>query len=98
VLRTFFVRSPDWTLLICRERPKPEVLKRCVFKHRKADIYMVADAYRGDEICQAILDFFDAASGGSFEPITVSVACKIRILYHPVANSLRAPRSPHFWY
>jgi hypothetical protein len=23
---------------------------------------------------------------------------KIRILYHPVANSLRAPLSPHFWY
>ena len=23
---------------------------------------------------------------------------RIRILYHPVANSLRAPLSPHFWY
>ena len=73
-VKTFFARSPDWTLLMCRERPKAEVLERCVFKHRKADVYMVADAYRGDEIRQAILDFFDAASGGSPEPITVSVA------------------------
>jgi hypothetical protein len=45
-----------------------------VLKRRNADVYIVADAYRGDEICQAILDFFDAASGGSFEPIRVSVA------------------------
>jgi hypothetical protein len=43
-------------------------------RHREADVYLVADAYRGDEIRQAILDFFDAASGGSPEAITVSVA------------------------
>jgi len=73
-VKTFFARSPDWTLLICGEKPKAEVLERCVFKHRNANVYMVADAYRGDEIRQAILDFFEAASGGSPEPITVSVA------------------------
>src|SRR5215471_4997225 len=73
-VKTFFARSPDWTLLMCRERPKAEVLERCVFKHRRADVYLVADAYRGDEIRQTILDFLDAASGGSPEPITVPVA------------------------
>lgn len=72
-VKTFFARSPDWSLLICQEKPRAEVLERCVFKHRKADVYLVADAYRGDEIRQAILDFFDAASGGSPEPITLSV-------------------------
>lgn len=73
-VKTFFARSPGWTLLNCREKPKVEVLERCVFKYRKADVYLVADAYRGDEIRQAILDFFDAAAGGIPEPITVSVA------------------------
>ena len=73
-VKTFFARSPDWALLICREKPKTEVLERCVFKHRATDVYMVADAYRGDEIRQAILDFFDAASGASPESVTVSVA------------------------
>lgn len=72
-VKTFFARSPNWTSLICREKPKAQVLERCVFKHRNADVYVIADAYRGDEIRQAILDFFDAASGGSPEPITVSV-------------------------
>src|SRR5262249_45754389 len=56
-VKTFFARSPEWALLICRGKPKAEILERCVFKHRSADVYMVADAYRGDQIRQAILDF-----------------------------------------
>jgi len=68
-VRTFFARSSDWALLSCRQKPKPEVLERCIFKHRRAEVYLVADAYRGDEIRQAILDFFDAAAGASPEQI-----------------------------
>src|SRR5215470_8532912 len=41
-VKTFFARSPDWALLVCREKPKAEILERCVFKHRNADVYMVA--------------------------------------------------------
>jgi hypothetical protein len=53
------------------QKPKPEILERCVFKHRKAEVYLVADAYRGDEIRQAIFDFFDAAAGASPERIAL---------------------------
>jgi hypothetical protein len=70
-VKTFFRRSSDWTLLSCGPRPKPEVLERCLFKHRKTEVYLVADAYRGDEIRQAILDFLDAAAGASPEKITL---------------------------
>jgi len=73
-VKTFFARSPDWTLLHCREKPRIEILERCVFKYHTAEVYFVADAYRGDEIRRAILDFFDAAAGNNPEPITVSVA------------------------
>jgi hypothetical protein len=50
------------------------VLERCVFKHRRADVYLVADAYRGDEIRNAIIDFFDAAAGASPESITLPLS------------------------
>lgn len=70
-VKTFFARSSDWALLSCGQKPKPEVLERCLFKHRRAEVYLVADAYRGDEIRQAILDFFDAAAGASAEKITL---------------------------
>jgi hypothetical protein len=81
-VKTFFARSPEWSLLNCRgggregekDRPKPEILERCLFKHRQAEVYLVADAYRGDAIRQAILDFFDAAAGSSPETITLSAA------------------------
>jgi hypothetical protein len=70
-VKTFFARSSDWALLSCGQKPKPEVLERCIFKHRSAEVYLVADAYRGDEIRQAILGFFDAAAGASPEKITL---------------------------
>ena len=68
-VKTFFARSADWAPFRCTQKLKPEVLERCVFKHRKAEVYLVADAYRGDKIRQAILDFFDAAAGASPETI-----------------------------
>lgn len=68
-VKTFFARSADWSLMSCSAKPKPEVLERCIFKHRKTNVYMVADAYRGSEIREAILDFFDAAAGGGPETI-----------------------------
>ena len=40
-----------------------------MFKHRTSEVYLVADAYRGNEIKQAILDFFDAAAGGTPEVV-----------------------------
>src|SRR6266478_1710890 len=70
-VKTFFSRSSDWKLIVCGEKPKYEVLERCVFKHRTANVYLVADAYRGREIQTALLNFFDATAGISWEQITV---------------------------
>ena len=70
-VRTYFARSADWQRISGGDKPKAEVLERCVFKSRAANVYLVADAYRGIEIRQAILDFLDAAAGGSSQTIAV---------------------------
>jgi len=70
-VKTFFTRSAEWTVIHCGPGPKSEVLERCIFRHRSADVFMVADAYRGQEIRQTILDFFDAASGNRPETISL---------------------------
>jgi hypothetical protein len=70
-VKTFFSRSPDWQLLSSGEKPKNEILERCLFKHRTANVYLIADAYRGREIQTAIQNFFDAAAGVSTGQITV---------------------------
>src|SRR5579864_6566302 len=71
-IKTFFSRSSDWKLLSSGQKPKDEVLERCVFKHRVADVYLIADAYRGREIQTSILNFLDAAAGLSRETVQVS--------------------------
>ena len=59
---TFFNRSSDWKLVSRQSNISSSILERCVFRYRSHDVYLVADAYRGRQIEQAILDFFDAAA------------------------------------
>jgi hypothetical protein len=54
-------------------------LERCIFKHRKKEVYLVADAYRGRRIKQAVIDFLNAASGKSKDKDTVSLETNTRI-------------------
>jgi len=71
-VKTFFGRSADWERIACGDKPKAEILERCTFKYRAANVYLVADAYRGREIRQAILDFLDAAAGDGLEMASVA--------------------------
>jgi hypothetical protein len=73
-VKSFFARSTDWKLLPAATKPRPEVLERCIFKHRSEDVYLIADAYRGDAIRQAVIDFLDAAAGGNAEKVSVKGA------------------------
>ena len=64
-VRTHFKASREWRLVTSERDPSPKVIERLVFKHKGADAYLVADAYRGAEIRQATADFLDAASGNT---------------------------------
>lgn len=70
-VKTFFSRSSDWTLLSCAPNVKPAVLERCVYKHRNDGVYLIADAYQGSQIQQAVVDFLGAAAGAPPEKIAV---------------------------
>ncbi|HTD25247.1 MAG TPA: hypothetical protein VK738_21545 [Terriglobales bacterium] len=73
-VKTFFTRSSDWQLLATRQGPKAEVLERCIFKYRSKNVYLVADAYHGNQIKQAVIDFLQAASGANPETITLKTS------------------------
>jgi hypothetical protein len=62
-VKTFFVHSSDWHLMVSQVHPKPAVLERCIFHHRTDNVLLIADAYRGSEIRQTIVDFLKAAAG-----------------------------------
>ena len=72
-VKTFFSRSSEWMLVAKGLRPKGEVLERCIFKNRAQNVYLVADAYRGDQIRQTVTDFFNSAAGGNAETVLVKV-------------------------
>ncbi len=71
-VKTFFSRAAEWERLGCSQKPKTEVLERCIFKYRSANVYLIADAYRGIEIKRAILEFLDSAAGDGAQTVAVS--------------------------
>jgi hypothetical protein len=75
-VKTFFKKSGEWKLIAEIEKPKPEILERLVFKHLTKDIYLVADAYRGQEIKKCTGDFFAFAAGRNSESISVRAGAR----------------------
>lgn len=71
-VKNFFKKATNWTLLATLNNPKPIVLERLIFKHKTKAVYLVADAYRGREIKQSIVDFFDFAAGHKTEAINAN--------------------------
>jgi hypothetical protein len=62
-VRAFFKKSSEWKEIAVVENPNLYILERSVFLHISSGTYLIADAYRGREIKEAILDFFQAAAG-----------------------------------
>lgn len=70
-VRTFFSKSANWTKVSETNNPKENVLQRLVFKHKRQNVYLVADAYRGSKMKETIDDFFAAVSGAKLENIKI---------------------------
>jgi hypothetical protein len=60
-VRTYFRKSAGWKEITVLQNPSRSVLERAVFYNANQNVYLVADAYRGREIKDAIVDFFTAA-------------------------------------
>lgn len=70
-VKTHFKNSTEWKLLSCRPGPKSVLLERCIFEHREPVAYLVADAYDGAHIREAVSDFLGAAAGTNKESLTI---------------------------
>jgi hypothetical protein len=62
-VRTYFRKSAEWKEIAALQNPSAVVLQRAVFYDASHNVYLVADAYRGREIKEAIADFFRASAG-----------------------------------
>jgi len=62
-VKTFLNKSSEWELIESRKNPAANILERLLFKHKIKNIYLLADAYDGQYIKQATIDFLLACSG-----------------------------------
>jgi hypothetical protein len=62
-VRTFFHKSADWEQIGHTPYHGGSITDTRFFRHKASGTYLVADAYRGSAIKQAIVDFFSAAAG-----------------------------------
>ena len=83
-VKTYFSRSEEWKKIRCGEKPNPEILERCIFQHSASAVYLVADAYRGSQIRQAVVDFLEAAAGKSAVLEVPSASGELKL---PIAGS-----------
>lgn len=70
-VKTFFKNSKNWHLIKTISNLNENILERCVFKKDDKKVYLIADAYRGSKIKDAVEDFLRTASGDYFEEIQV---------------------------
>jgi hypothetical protein len=63
-VKSYFIsKSNEWKLISTKLNPAENILERLLFKHKSKNVYMLADAYDGQFIKQATIDFLNASSG-----------------------------------
>ncbi|MEW6411252.1 MAG: hypothetical protein AB1483_02130 [Candidatus Zixiibacteriota bacterium] len=63
-LKTFFNRSSQWSMVSVAQHVRPDtVLEQCVFRHTTLPLCVIAHAYKGERIKQAVSDFFACVAG-----------------------------------
>jgi len=73
-MKRFFKELPDWKLVSSTLDPDSNILERVVFFKKfnnGAEVYLVADAYRGDRMPACLDDYFNALSSHKNETIIV---------------------------
>lgn len=69
-VKSYFRKQSDWVLLKNGKHSK-EILDRCVFKHKTANVYLVADAYDGALIKKATVNFLKSCAGTYSDSVLV---------------------------
>lgn len=70
-VRSFFkLKTKDWTLVKTIPSKNPNILERILFKHATKDVYLLAEAYDGEQIKICVEDFLKASNGQN--PINVA--------------------------
>jgi hypothetical protein len=76
--KTFLKAQNDWELIQTIPNTCEYILERCIFKHKTADVLLVADAYAGEFIEKCTSNFLQSCAGNfnsSFVLAKDSISC-----------------------
>lgn len=69
-VKSFFeLKTDDWVLVDQPKSSNPFILERVLFKHAHEDVYLLADAYDGEQIKSCTENFLKASNGQNSEKI-----------------------------
>lgn len=72
-MKSFFkLKTDDWVLVQQLESADPFILDRLVFKHATKDVFLLADAYDGEQIKYCTRKFLEAANGQNSNTIKIN--------------------------
>lgn len=72
-VKSYFKASAEWHLLSCDPGPQALILERCVFHRIDPEVLLVADAYDGSRIRDAVSDFVSSVAGLRVETLSVGL-------------------------
>ncbi|MGL4599665.1 MAG: hypothetical protein ACRCYO_19220 [Bacteroidia bacterium] len=80
-VRTFFNQSEDWQLVRHDKKASGDILERCIWKHRRKDVILVADAYKGARIKNCTVQFLENAAGACTDTTSAVIAGKRKLIF-----------------
>ncbi len=75
-VKTYFRKSRNWDLIATISNISANILERCIFKRQGKNIYMIADAYKGSAIKDAILDFLNMIAKDTILQMAIPIPAK----------------------
>src|SRR5574338_684291 len=73
-IKAYFKKLPEWKLLVTQQPGDTSILERVVFNKKLSNgtqVWIVADAYRGDAMKKCLRDFFISLSGRKHDTLDV---------------------------
>lgn len=74
-VKSYFKSLNDWKLIDSQKDPSEKVLERVIFSKnygKGKQVYLIADAYRGDHMRDCLIDYFQSLAGKKSETILVN--------------------------
>jgi len=79
-VKSYFKATPDWRVVRCQPGPRPQILERCIFHHLDPAAFLIADAYDGSLIRDAVSDFVSSSAALQQESLSVNLGKENYIL------------------